>query len=128
MTDDARLRRTQALASSEPYGLDVARWLISRKLIGQGKLVLRRFGDTETAETIGDLALGVEEAATIDEIRQLEAIGAAAYFAAWSGRAECEPMFAAKDRQRIPPHWSRFDSGAGRCSRRRKRTARPSGP
>jgi hypothetical protein len=41
LTDDARLRRTQALAASEPYGLDVARWLISRKLVGQGSLVLR---------------------------------------------------------------------------------------
>ena len=43
MTDDARLRRTQALAPFEPYGLDVARWLMSRKIMGQGKLVLRRF-------------------------------------------------------------------------------------
>jgi len=109
MSDDARLRRTQALAPSEPYGLDVARWLISRKLIGQGKLVLRHFGDSEAAETIGDLALAVEEATTIDEIRQLEAFAAALYFGAWSGRAECEPMFAVKDRRRIPPHWSRYD-------------------
>ena len=30
-TDDARLRRTQALAPTESYGPDVARWLISRK-------------------------------------------------------------------------------------------------
>ncbi len=109
MTDDARLRRTQALAPSEPYGLDVARWLISRKLAGQGKLALSRFGDGATAETIGDLALGVKEATTVDEIRQLEAGAAALYFGAWSGRAECEPMFAAKDRQRTPPHWSRFE-------------------
>ncbi len=109
MTDDARLRRNQALAVSEPYGLDVARWLISRKLVGQGKLVLRRFGDTETAETIGDLALGVEGASTVDEIRQLEANAAALYFGAWSGRTECEPMFASKDRRRIPPHWSRYE-------------------
>jgi len=109
MTDDARLRRTQALAPSEPYGLDVARWLISRKLVGQGKLVLRCFGDSETAETIGDLALAVEEAATVDEVRQLEASAAALYFGAWSGRSECEPMFAVKDRRRIPPHWSRYE-------------------
>lgn len=109
MTDDARLRRTQALARSEPYGLDVARWLISRKLVSQGKLVLRRFGETEAADTIGDLALAVEEARTIDEIRQLEASAAALYFGAWSGRAECQPMFAAKDRHRIPPHWSRYE-------------------
>jgi CRISPR-associated protein Cas1 len=109
MTDDARLRRTQALALSEPYGLEVARWLISRKLIGQAGLVLRRFGEGETAEMIGDLALAVEDAATIDEIRQLEAFGAAAYFGAWSGRAECVPVFAASDRRRVPPHWSRYE-------------------
>ena len=109
MTDDARLRRTQALAPFEPYGLDVARWLMSRKIMGQGKLVLRRFGDSVTAETIGDLALATEGAATIDELRQLEASAAALYFGAWSGRAECAPTFAAKDRRRIPPHWSRYE-------------------
>jgi CRISPR-associated endonuclease Cas1 len=109
LTDDARLRRTQALAAGEPYGLDVARWLISRKLVGQGALLLRRFGRGEIAETIGELALGVEEATTIDEIRQLEASAAALYFGAWSGRAECAPSFASKDRSRIPPHWSRYE-------------------
>ncbi len=109
VTDDARLRRTQALAPFEPYGLDVARWLMSRKLTGQGKLVLRRFGDAMTAETIGNLALAIEGAATVDELRQLEASAAALYFGAWSGRAECAPSFAAKDRSRIPPHWSRYE-------------------
>jgi hypothetical protein len=49
MTDDARLRRTQALAPFEPYGLDVAQWLMSRKILGQGKPVLRSFGDSATA-------------------------------------------------------------------------------
>jgi CRISPR-associated endonuclease Cas1 len=109
MTDDARLRRTQALAPFEPYGLDVARWLMSRKIQGQGKLVLRRFGDSETAETIGNLALATEGIRTIDELRQLEASAAALYFGAWSGRPECAPTFATKDRRRIPPHWSRYE-------------------
>jgi CRISPR-associated endonuclease Cas1 len=109
MTDDARLRRTQALAPFELYGLDVARWLISCKIRGQGKLVLRRFSDSVTAETIGNLALASEGAATIDELRQLEASAAALYFGAWSGRAECGPIFATKDRRRIPPHWSRYE-------------------
>jgi CRISPR-associated endonuclease Cas1 len=108
-TDDGRLRRTQALAPFEPYGLDVARWLMSRKVMGQGKLLLRRFGDSETAETIGDLALATEGVETIDELRQLEASAAALYFGAWSGRPECAPTFAAKDRRRIPPHWSRYE-------------------
>jgi CRISPR-associated endonuclease Cas1 len=109
LTDDARLRRTQAFATNEPYGLDVARWLISRKLLGQGALVLRRFAESEVAETIGDLALAVEDAATIDGIRQLEASAAALYFGVWSGRSESAPRFAAKDRIRIPPHWSRYE-------------------
>jgi len=109
MTDDARLRRTQALAPFEPYGLDVARWLMSRKVMGQGKLLLRRFGDSGTAETIGDLAVATEGVETIDELRQLEASAAALYFGAWSGRDECAPTFAARDRRRIPPHWSRYE-------------------
>src|SRR5271165_2113711 len=72
MTDDARLRRTQALAPSGPYGLDVARWLISRKLVGQGAVALKRFADAETAETLGELALAVESATSIDEVREFE--------------------------------------------------------
>ena len=51
---------------------------------------------------------------------------AALYFGAWSGRAECVPMFAAQDRRRIPPHWSRYEGRRGRCSPRRLRTGRPS--
>ena len=109
MTDDARLRRTPALAPFEPYGLDVARWLMPRKIMGQGKLALRRFGDSVTAETIGNLALASEGVETIDELRQLEASAAALYFGAWSGRAECAPTFATKDLRRIPPHWSRYE-------------------
>jgi CRISPR-associated endonuclease Cas1 len=109
LTDDARLRRTQALAPFEAYGLDVARWLMSRKLMGQGKLVRHRFGDDETAETIGNLALATEGAATIEELRQLEASAAALYFGSWSGRPECAPSFASRDRPRIPPHWSRYE-------------------
>jgi len=109
MTDDARLRRAQAFATGEPYGLDIGRWLIARKLVGQGALVLRKFGNGETAESIGDLALSVEAGASIDEVRQLEASAAALYFGAWLGRPECAPSFAARDRRRIPPHWSRYE-------------------
>jgi CRISPR-associated endonuclease Cas1 len=109
MTDDARLRRQQAIAPSEPYGLDIARWLISRKVAGEGHVLIRCFGDESTAETLGELVLAIEEAGTIDEIRQLEATSAALYFGSWSGRPETAPHFAPTDRRRIPPHWSRFE-------------------
>ncbi len=125
MTDDARLRRVQALAPDQPYGLDIARWLIGRKVAGQGKVVLSRFGDEATAETLGELVLAIEDAGTIDEIRQLEATAAALYFGSWSNRPETAPHFTPADRRRIPPHWSRFEGG-GRSSLRRPRTARPS--
>jgi CRISPR/Cas system-associated endonuclease Cas1 len=52
---------------------------MSHKLMGQGKLVRHRFGDEATAETIGNLALAIESAATVDELRQLEASAAALY-------------------------------------------------
>jgi len=109
MTDDARLRRVQAIAPDQPYGLDIARWLISHKVAGQGHVLIRCFGDEATAETLGELVLAIEEARTIDEVRQLEATAAALYFGAWSGRTECAPTFAPADRRRIPPHWSRFE-------------------
>jgi CRISPR-associated endonuclease Cas1 len=109
MTDDARLRRTQALAPFEPYGLDVAQQLLGAKLAGQARLLVSCFGDDETACTILDLADALRGAETIEEARQLEASAAALYFGSWSGRPECAPTFATKDRCRIPPHWSRYE-------------------
>jgi CRISPR-associated endonuclease Cas1 len=109
-SDDARLRRAQALAPSEPYGLDVARRLLGRKLDGQVKLLARRFGELSEAESVAALREAMEHAGTIDELRRLEATAAALYFGAWSGRSECVPRFATKDARRIPAHWRRFET------------------
>jgi len=109
-TDDARLRRTQALAPSEPYGLDVARRLLGRKLDGQVKLLASRFGELSEAENVRALREAMEHAGTIDELRQLEATAAALYFGAWTGRPECVPRFATKDARRVPAHWRRFET------------------
>ncbi len=109
-TDDARLRRAQALAPSEPYGIDIARRLLGRKLDGQVKLLAGRFGELSEAESVMELREAMEHATTIDELRQLEATAAALYFGAWSGRPECVPRFATSDARRIPPHWCRFET------------------
>jgi CRISPR-associated protein Cas1 len=123
VTDDARLRRVQALAPYEPVGLGIARYLLSAKVAGQAHLVLGRFGDPDAAcfvpgtresfeersATIAELAEAIKGAETIEEARQLEASSAALYFAAWAGRAETAPTFAAKDRGRVPAHWSTFE-------------------
>ena len=109
VSDDARLRRTQALAPERPYGLDIARYLLAAKVAAQAALVAKRFSDRDAAETIAELAGAIELAESIEEARQLEASAAAIYFGSWQGRPECAPRFAAKDRKRIPPHWQVYE-------------------
>jgi len=109
MTDDARLRRMQAKASDEPIGLDLARWLLIRKLTAQAQLLASRFDDHDAACTIADLATALDGATTIEEARGLEAAGASIYWQNWGGRLECVPRFAPKDRLRVPAHWARYD-------------------
>jgi CRISPR-associated endonuclease Cas1 len=108
--DDARLRRAQALAPDSGAGLVIVRRLLAAKLTGQAALLRSVFHDPATAATLVDLAGGVEVAADIDEARQLEAAGAAAYFAKWSGHQATAVHFVARDRRRVPPHWCTFDS------------------
>jgi CRISPR-associated endonuclease Cas1 len=109
VTDDARLRRAQALAPLEPYGIEIARWLVARKVGGQGRVLIRHFRDEDTAGTIGELVLAIEEAGTIDEVRQIEASAASLYFGSWVGKPETAPHFAPADLRRIPPHWTRYE-------------------
>ena len=136
VTDDARIRRAQALAPSGPIGLDVAALLLGAKLAGQAKLLRDRFGDAETAATIEALGRALEapggsgagtgsgsgrpdgtgygygggDGGLIAVTRQLEASAAALYFNAWAGRPECAPVFVTADRRRIPPHWTTYET------------------
>lgn len=102
--------RALQVHDGEPYGLDIARWMLWREVAGQARLLARRFGDEETAETIADLVGSIEQAETIEDARQLEASAAALYFAAWSGRLETAPRFATQDRRGVPAHWSVFET------------------
>jgi CRISPR-associated endonuclease Cas1 len=108
-TDDARLRRLLAMAPDLPVGIDIARSLLSRKLSGQAELLAVRFDEPDAATTIADLAEACADVNTVDGLRQLEASAAALYWQSWAGRAECVPNFAARDRSRVPPHWSRYE-------------------
>ena len=110
VNDDARLRRMQALAPSVPVGLGIARQLLSAKVRGQALLALKRFGELSEAATIGELAVAIEAAETIEECRQLEASAAALYFGTWVERTDTAPTFAARDRGRVPAHWLTFES------------------
>ncbi|MGH9291607.1 MAG: CRISPR-associated endonuclease Cas1 [Acidimicrobiales bacterium] len=122
-SDDARLRRCQALAPGEPVGYDIAAALMKAKLLGQARNVVRYFGDEEAASDIlglvdaldcpppGDLPVGSDELAALSlrHVRQVEATSAGIYWGAWQGRAEAVPRFAARDLRRVPEHWRRFD-------------------
>ncbi|MDA8310237.1 MAG: CRISPR-associated endonuclease Cas1 [Actinomycetota bacterium] len=110
--DDARVRRQQALAGVDgsPVGLRIVRDLLAEKLRGQAAVLTRTFAADDTASTILDLAGGIEVAGSVDECRQLEAVAAAAFFACWAGHPATAVGFVAKDRRRVPPHWSAYDS------------------
>ena len=108
-TDDARLRRMQAKAPDLPVGLDLARWLIGEKVIGEAKVLTSRFGADEQASTLLDLASALQGCETIEHVMQTEASAAALYWQSWVGRVEAVPTFAAADRKRVPAHWLRYD-------------------
>ncbi|MGH9110023.1 MAG: CRISPR-associated endonuclease Cas1 [Acidimicrobiales bacterium] len=108
--NDARIRRAQALAAGSPAGLAAVRHLLCAKVNGQAKVLGDVFGAEDTATTLADLAAGIGVADDVDEARQLEAVAAAAYFATWAGHPATAVGFVARDRRRVPPHWSVYDS------------------
>jgi CRISPR-associated endonuclease Cas1 len=108
--NDARIRRAQALAMGSPAGMAVVRYLLTTKLRGQAAVLRDVFGADQTARTLADLADGIDVIADVDECRQLEAVGAAAYFASWADHSATMVGFVARDRSRVPPHWRVFDS------------------
>ena len=109
LTDDARLRRAQAKAFGTEIGIDLAKRLITAKLQGQAEVLAGRFDDHDSACTILELSMACDEVIDVDALRQLEASAASLYWQAWTGRGQCAPQFAARDRKRIPPHWQRYE-------------------
>jgi CRISPR-associated endonuclease Cas1 len=104
--DDPRLRRAQALALGTAVGLEVTRRLIAHKLSGQArnsKAVLGRPSDALSIEAIVGALSSCE---TIEEIRQLEAVGANIYFAGWR---DLDVPFIRRDQSRVPNAWRTFE-------------------
>jgi CRISPR-associated endonuclease Cas1 len=104
--DDARLRRAQALSAEQPVGVQIARWLLSRKLLGQRAVVRELPDETGATEAaIGAGLLELERAETIEQLRSAEAQAARAYWQAWRGMPT---LFARKDENRVPQSWRLF--------------------
>jgi CRISPR-associated endonuclease Cas1 len=108
--DEPRLRRAQALAADNQTGTEIARSLLAGKLTGQLD-VAGDLPDVETAliarAAITAALADLEQADTIELMRQTEAQAARAYWQAWSA----VPLtFARRDADRIPEGWRTFGS------------------
>ncbi len=107
--DDARLRRAQALATTNGVGLTIARDLLHHKIAGQAAVADRLLPLTATASTATAAASHVRRilatlpsAATVDRLRWLEADAALHYWGAWAG---LPVRWAKRDAERVPEHW-----------------------
>ncbi len=106
--DDARLRRVQGTASEELV-TSIANGLIGSKILGQASVATKQLDRPDIADTLALIAAALDDAVTIDEVRQLEATAAAAYFGAWVDHPSVVPRFTVADAKRVPSHWCRYD-------------------
>jgi len=102
---DARLRRAQALASSNGTALEISKGLIRQKLFAQGQLAKDKLNDSKAADLIAANQAAVDEAQTIEALRLSESRAAHAYWSAWRN---VPVIFPKKDLSRVPEHWQRF--------------------
>ena len=107
--DDPRLRRAQATAIDTPTGDDIARRLISEKVAAQADTLaaVDRLVPvaSEIIATLADVGRRLHVSTSRDEIRTAEAIGAAAYWSAWSPVPQ---RFARRDELHLPDGWRTF--------------------
>jgi CRISPR-associated endonuclease Cas1 len=109
---DARLRRAQALAGvpPSPVGLEIARYLIGKKIAGELWVLENDLsGRSAEATQLRDALGALPKAQTVEKITLIESACAAAY---WSCFTEIELRFARKDLERVPTHWRRFGTRA----------------
>jgi CRISPR-associated endonuclease Cas1 len=104
---DARLRRAQALAGQSEIGLEIARELITQKLVGQERVALKYFQSSTTAFAIMSARNRLAAAESSEDILRCEADGAQAYWKAWH---ELPIMYPRVDLLRVPEHWKKFGS------------------
>lgn len=105
-SDDARLRRAQALAATTDTALGITTQLLDAKLAGQATVARNKLHAPSAAERIDALRRALHDATTISESREIEAEAAAYYFNEWPDRVALR--WANNDRPRVPEHWTRY--------------------
>jgi CRISPR-associated endonuclease Cas1 len=104
-SSDARLRRAQGLAHQSVIAVEIARELISEKLVAQERLASDGLNNSAAAQTIARAREAISGARTLGAIRLLESRGALAYWNAW----RLLPInFPNRDLHRLPDHWRSF--------------------
>ena len=104
---DARLRRAQALASTNGTALEISKGLIRQKLSAQEQLAREKLKEPKAADLIATNQAAVDEAQTIEALRLSESRAAHAYWSAWR---DVPVVFPKKVLSRVPEHWQRFGS------------------
>jgi len=107
-TDDARLRRAQALAYGTDTALEIGRELLNLKMTAQATVLHTQLNAAPQAGAIRNLVEKLARAATVDRTRELEAAAANIYFSAWT--ASLHVPIIERDRARVPEHWLHFDA------------------
>lgn len=103
-SDRPSLRRAQALAPTNGTGLAIMQAVMARKVAGQAA-VLREMGHDVEAAWLDGMVRGIESAATLAGLANVESQAAAAYWACW----EAVPLaFARRDAKAAPEHRGRF--------------------
>lgn len=103
---DARLHRAQAYAMTEPYGIEITRYLLGVKLAGQAAIVRDVFRIPAVAQMIDDLAADLPACPSLEDCQRTEAAAAVAYWQAWADRVSVP--FSPADMLRVPANWFRF--------------------
>jgi CRISPR-associated endonuclease Cas1 len=104
-SSDARLRRAQALAASNPTALQLAVRLIGQKLAGQEAVARERLRDSVVADAIAKFRDSLKSAARLETVLGIEANAASAYWSAWS---KLPVRYPRTDFVRVPEHWQAF--------------------
>jgi CRISPR-associated endonuclease Cas1 len=105
--NEAKLRRSQALALTNGLAVEIARELIRQKLEEQTQLMKRLPEPVRAHWDIEDCWSDLNKAQSIEEIRVIEARVAVMYWSAWP---EIGIEFDSGNITAIPEHWLRFGS------------------
>jgi CRISPR-associated endonuclease Cas1 len=123
-SDQAALRRAQALAAGSPVGVEIARSILDAKVAGQLAL-LHELPDGDTRLDVVRHALSkIQGAEQLTELLAAEAQGADAY---WDGWAGLTIPFPAAARSRVPEHWQVFGQRASLLTNGPRLASNPSG-